>query len=300
MEKMALYAFTAALIMLALAAVLYVMNLLSQLRVRARQMATVAGGTVSGGVLLEDTGQRESIWGGLGTLCAWLSLVFLLMWMVFRTVTTHHAPYGNQYEFGASFATGILLIYLVTERFFKEKRIGALVLPIAFGMLFYANSLPNAVTPLVPALQSPILTVHVAMAIVSYGAASTAFGAAALYLINFSQGQPRGRFSWLPAPEATDEIGYRAATIGLPAQAMLLLLGAYWGNIAWGRYWGFDPKETAALVTFLMFAAYMHTRALRGWRGRRSAILLLAAFGATLFTFFGNLFLGGLHAYSGL
>src|SRR5581483_9374667 len=129
--------------------------------------------------------------------------------------------------------------------------------------------------------QTPILTVHVAMAIVSYGAAATAFGAAALYLVNYSPRLPGGRISWLPDPETTDEIGYRAATIVVPAQAMLLLLGAYWGNIAWGRWWAFDPKETAALVTFLMFAAYMHTRALRGWRGRRSAFLLVLGFAAT-------------------
>jgi cytochrome c-type biogenesis protein CcsB len=300
MEKMSLYAFTAALIALVPAAALYLLHLVARLRVGARRLATTGGGTLATGVVVGDSGRSYGQLGSFATLLGWLALAFLLLWMVTRTIATHHAPYGNQYEFGTSFATGMLAVYLVSERFFGEKRIGAVVVPIALGMLLYVNSLPSAVVPLVPALQSPVLTVHVAMAIVSYGAATTAFGAAVLYLINYDAARPEGRLTWLPAPATTDEIGYRAATVALPAQAMLLLLGAYWGNIAWGRWWGFDPKETAALTTFLVFAAYMHLRTLRGWRGRRSASLLVLAFAATLFTYFGNLFLGGLHAYSGL
>jgi cytochrome c-type biogenesis protein CcsB len=300
MERIALYAFTAALFALVPAAVLYVLYLVMRLRVGERRLAMTTGSTMSGGVVVADSGRSYEGLGGFATLLGWLALAFLLLWMVLRTIATQHAPYGNQYEFGTSFATGILAVYLIFERRYAEKRLGAVVVPVALAMLLYVNTLPSAIVPLVPALQTPILTIHVAMAIASYGAATTAFGAAVLYLINYDEERPEGRFAWLPNPATTDEIGYRAATVALPAQALLLLLGAYWGNIAWGRWWGWDPKETAALVTFLMFAGYMHTRALRGWRGRRSAVLLLLAFAATLFTYFGNLFLGGLHAYSGL
>jgi hypothetical protein len=94
--------------------------------------------------------------------------------------------------------------------------------------------------------------------------------------------------------------GYRAVIIGFPVFATLIILGAWWASIAWGRYWGWDPKETSALATWLIYAAYLHARSLRGWSGRPAALLLVVGFGAVLFTFFGNLFFSGLHAYSGL
>jgi ABC-type transport system involved in cytochrome c biogenesis permease subunit len=85
--------------------------------------------------------------------------------------------------------------------------------------------------------------------------------------------------------------------VGFPAMFLTIVLGAVWADIAWGRYWSWDPKETASLVTWLIYGGYLHARVLRGWRGNRSAALLILGFGATLFTYFGNLFLGGLHSY---
>jgi ABC-type transport system involved in cytochrome c biogenesis permease subunit len=108
------------------------------------------------------------------------------------------------------------------------------------------------------------------------------------------------RVRWLPFREDIDATCYRAVMLGFPCMALVLILGAAWGNIAWGRYWGWDPKETAALTTWLIYAGYLHAHSIRSWRGVRSSLLLLVGFGATLFTYYGNLFLGGLHAYSGL
>ena len=104
----------------------------------------------------------------------------------------------------------------------------------------------------------------------------------------------------LPRPEILDEISYRAVVIGFPFLTLVIVLGALWAEVAWGTYWSWDPKETASLVTWLIYGAYLHARVVRGWRGSRSAYLLLLGFYATVFTYFGNLFFGGLHSYAGL
>lgn len=104
----------------------------------------------------------------------------------------------------------------------------------------------------------------------------------------------------LPKPQVLDEIGYRAVVVGYPFLTLTIILGAVWANTAWGSYWSWDPKETASLLTWLVYGAYLHARVVRGWRGQRAAWLLVLGFEATLFTYFGNLFFQGLHAYSGL
>ena len=134
-------------------------------------------------------------------------------------------------------------------------------------MLGYASLLPNRIDPLISALQnSAMLTTHVAMAIVSYGAFASGFGAGLLYLVN-----RRGNISFLPAPEVLDEIGLKAVMVGFPAQALMLILGAVWANVAWGAYWSWDPKETAALFTWLIYGVYLHVRSRHQWRGNAPA-----------------------------
>jgi cytochrome c-type biogenesis protein CcsB len=104
----------------------------------------------------------------------------------------------------------------------------------------------------------------------------------------------------LPKPQVLDEIGYHAVVIGFPFLTLTIILGAVWANVAWGAYWSWDPKETASLVTWFIYGAYLHARVMRGWRGSRAAWLLVLGFEATLFTYFGNYFFGGLHSYAGL
>jgi cytochrome c-type biogenesis protein CcsB len=199
------------------------------------------------------------------------------------------------YEFSIAFATGVIGVYLFFERKYHQQVLGLIVLPIALLMLLYAWTIPATADPLVPALQNNLLlSVHVAVAIVAYGTFAVSFAAAVLYLLQ-AYGVPR-----LPKAELLDEIGYRAVVIGFPFMTLVIVLGAVWANVAWGRYWGWDPKETASLVTWLIYGAYLHARVVRGWRGNRAAWLLVIGFAATLFTYFGNLFFGGLHSYSGL
>ncbi len=113
------------------------------------------------------------------------------------------------------------------------------------------------------------------------------------------EGEASGRWG-LPKPQVLDEIGYRAVVVGYPFLTLTIILGAVWADTAWGTYWSWDPKETASFVTWLIYGTYLHARVVRGWRGDRAAWLLVLGFVATLFTYFGNLFFGGLHSYSGL
>jgi ABC-type transport system involved in cytochrome c biogenesis permease subunit len=134
------------------------------------------------------------------------------------------------------------------------------------------------------------------MAVLAYGIFATSFAAGVAYLI---QGQ-QDRFSWLPSHKVLDEVAYRAVIIGFPIFATMIILGSWWASIAWSRYWGWDPKETAALVTWLTYAIYLHARNQRSWAGRPAALLLVVGFGMVLVTYSGSLWFSGLHAYSGL
>jgi cytochrome c-type biogenesis protein CcsB len=146
----------------------------------------------------------------------------------------------------------------------------------------------------VPALQNAtLLTLHVAVAVIAYGTFAVGFGSAVMYLV-----QGGRRIGWLPEPAVLDDISYRAIIVGFPMMTLVIILGAIWADIAWGSYWTWDPKETASLVTWLIYGAYLHARTIAGWRGNRAAFLIVLGFVATLFTFFSNLFLGGLHSYA--
>ncbi len=214
-----------------------------------------------------------------------------------RAVIVGRGPWGNMYEFSIAFAVGILGGYLLLEHRYAIRSLAFLPLGVALFLVGYAATLPATIEPLVPALHNaPLLTVHVAMAMIAYGVLAISFAAAVGYLV---QGEG-DRFEWLPGHEMLDAVAYRAVIIGFPVFATMIVLGSYWASIAWGRYWGWDPKETSALVTWLIYAVYLHARSQRGWAGRPAALILVLGFVAVLFTYFGNLFFSGLHAYSGL
>jgi cytochrome c-type biogenesis protein CcsB len=293
MGKMSDYAFVAAMLSTGLAILAYLFYAISGLR--AARMQT-AGMSVSGGTMGFVSGPRTAAIGRYATILGWLAVFTLLASLVFRTIATGHGPFANMYEFSMAFSFGILVAYMWFERRYHQRILALVALPVALAMLLYASTIPSDIEPLVPALQNNLLlTVHVAVAIVAYGSFAIAFASALLYLVQ-SEG---GRWG-LPKPQVLDEIGYRAVVVGFPFLTLTIILGAVWADTAWGSYWSWDPKETASLVTWFIYGAYLHARVMRGWRGRRAAWLLVIGFLATLFTYFGNLFFGGLHSYSGL
>jgi len=215
------------------------------------------------------------------------------------------APLTNLYESLTFFAWTIALIYLVLERKFKIRTVGAFVAPFPFLIMAYASLNPNDIQPLVPALKSNWLISHVVTCFVGYAAFAVSFGVSILYLFKaraeqFSVKSAGSFWGFLPSSSALDEIGYKTIAIGFPLLTIGIVTGAFWANVAWGTYWSWDPKETWSLIVWLIYAAYLHARITRGWRGKRAAILSIVGFAATIFCYLGvNLILSGLHSYGG-
>jgi cytochrome c-type biogenesis protein CcsB len=301
MATMSLYLFVAGGLSLLFAFALHVAHatILAQASgalVRPR-LAGVGAGTGSVVVSGTDARARGSTAGALALAGTWLAGSLIGLSMLLRAIVVGRGPWGNMFEFSVAFAFGILAGYLFLQRRYPIRTVAFLPLGVALFLVAYAATLPHQIEPLVPALDNaPLLTIHVAMAMISYGIFATAFGAAVAYLV---QG-PRDRYAWLPSHKVLDEVAHRAVIIGFPVFATMIILGSWWASIAWGRYWGWDPKETSALVTWLIYAVYLHARTARGWSGRPAALMLVIGFAAVMFTYFGNLYFSGLHAYSGL
>jgi cytochrome c-type biogenesis protein CcsB len=295
--QLSFYSFAASSLALGAAAISYIVYSIGRVHVQRTTLTTSAGTTVSGSSTQFGPGIVSA--GQYGTILTWFGLAFAFLAVLFRTIAAERLPTANMYEFSLTFVLAISIMYVIFERLYQIRHLGAIVLPIAFGMTLYIWSLPadlREITPLIPALQArPIMTIHVSSAIFAYATFSVSFAAAVLYLVKHSR-----NVRWLPSLEVLDDVAFRAVGIGFPLLSLVLILGSIWAHDAWGVYWSWDPKETAALFTWLVYAVYLHTRTLRGWRGRRSAIILLFGFAAVIFTYYGNYFFGGLHAYGGV
>ena len=254
-----------------------------------------------GGAALAPAQSEAPVQAGRGTSLGWyatafqvIALLLLTAYMAIRMSLTGHGPFANQHEFAVAFTWGILLVNLFFGLRYRIRMLSLVVLPVAAAMLVYALSLDTGVRPLIPALQNNLLlTLHVGFAIIAYGAACVSFGAAVLYLLH-----PHITRVHLPRQEVLDDVGYRAAVITFPLLTIMIVLGSVWASTAWGRYWGWDPKETAALVTWLVYGAFLHARVVRDWRGTKASWLLVIGFLTILFAYFGNHFFGGLHSYA--
>jgi cytochrome c-type biogenesis protein CcsB len=229
----------------------------------------------------------------------YVALACLTASVALRAVAVERPPLGNLWEYTVALGWGIVLFTAIFERAFHERAVPTVMLPGAITIMAVALAFfPSEVRPLVPALQSNrILGIHVTTMVMAYSALSVSFGASLLYLWQ-SSSRP---FSRLPDSETLSEVAYWSVLVGFPLLTLGIALGAYWANTAWGRYWGWDPKETSAFITWLVYAGYLHARGLRGWEGRRAAYLLLAGYGAVLFTYFAvNFLISGLHSYAGV
>jgi cytochrome c-type biogenesis protein CcsB len=289
MYDLSQYAYVASFVALALAAVVY-----ASYGVTRRRLAVAGGG--DGGDETVSLGRGPAVSASLGrwgTILIINAFVFLTGALTFRWIAAGHGPFSNMYEFSLAFVWGTLAAHLYFEFRYGLRSLAILVLPVCLAMLAYASTVSSKIDPLVPALQNNLLlSIHVAVAIAAYGAFALSFAAAVLFLVNH-----RDRFTWLPKQAMLDEVGYKAVMFAFPLLALVVILGAVWAKIAWGTYWSWDPKETASLVTWLIYGGYLHARVVRGWKGNRSAYLLVAGFGAVLFTYFGNYFFSGLHSY---
>lgn len=246
----------------------------------------------------------------LGTLSTSLLTIGLLIHsggLLFRWVETHQTGYGyvplsNMYESLIFFSWTIVLLYLILEFKYRQKIIGVFVTPFAFLAIALTSIIPgidSKITPLVPALQSNWLAIHVITCFLGYASFAVSFGISILYLIQDGQKVQTGGISkWLPSTPVLDEINYKSIVIGFPMLTLGIITGAAWANYAWGTYWSWDPKETWSLITWFIYAAFLHARFTRDWRGRKAAYLSIFGFTAVLFTYFGvNYIISGLHSY---
>lgn len=219
--------------------------------------------------------------------------------MILRIIESGRLPFSNQFEFASSFAWGIVLCYLVIHFYYKFTSIGAFVVPLGFLMMGYASTLSKDIRPLMPALQSNWLTIHVATAVVSYGSFAVACGLAVMYLINMKKAGKDGKKGILPDSDACDYLSYRVIAFGFLMLTVVIVSGAIWAHAAWSRYWAWDPKETWSLITWLIYSVYLHLRFNRGWKGKPAAWFAIIGFACVLFTFIGvNILLPGLHSYT--
>lgn len=296
--RLSFYFFTASTMALVGATICSLVYGVGFLRVARSQVQTAGGPGMTASVTAVGSGPAPVGMGRFATTLGWFVVLFQGAAVVLRFAATQHGP-TNMYDFSLIFIFAVTLIYLLLERFYNVRQVGAIVFPVALLMAAYVWSLPawmREVNPVIPALQNaPLMWVHVGSAIAAYAAFSVAFGAAVLFLV-----AERRRVTWLPSADLLDDLGYRSVTIGFPLLTATLILGAIWANEAWGAYWQWDPKETSALLLWLVYGVYLHTRSLRGLRGRGSAMILIVGFFVMLFVYFGNYVFSGLHAYGGV
>ncbi len=234
-----------------------------------------------------------------------LGFFLLFTGVIARGVSAGRVPWGNMYEFSITGALAFSGAYLLALRKYDLRWLGLLVsvsVLLTIGTAITVLYVPSA--PLVPALKSEWLVIHVSAAIISGGVflLSNVIAAAYLYLDRVEEKGERPQWAKrLPDLETLDQLSYRLVAFVFPLWTFSVIAGAIWAESAWGRYWGWDPKETWAFITWVAYAAYLHARVTIGWRGRRAAWLCLFAGSTFLFNYiYVNIWGTGKHTYSGL
>ena len=219
--------------------------------------------------------------------------------LICRGIGAGRLPLTNQYEFATSFAWGICLVCLVFVWKFQFEVLGTFVTPVLFVVIGYAAMQSREVRQLMPALRSNWLAFHVSTAIISYGAFGVSFAVSLIFLLRDRMDESRARSLHIPEKEKLDMISYRAVSLGFLFLTFVIVTGAIWAERAWGSYWSWDPKETWSLVTWIIYALYLHLRISRGWKNRSAAIFAVIGFGCVIFTYIGvNTFIPGIHSYA--
>ena len=264
--------------------------------------AVSPGGVVSGE---PGPGRRAAQFARIGLAITLVATVALVVGVVLRGVAAQRPPWGNMYEFITSSIAMAMVIYLIAALGFGLSSFGlptTLLASVAVGLavtVFYVD-----VSPLMPALHSVWFVIHIVAAALAGAVFNIGGIAAALYLLKQRaerKGVTTGYLARLPESAVLDRFSYRLHAFAFPLWTFAVAAGAVWAQYAWGRFWGWDPKETWSLVTWIVYAAYLHARATAGWKGTRAAVLALIGLVTFWWNFVGvNLLLDGLHSYAGI
>ena len=278
-----------------------------------RRSTTVSQGAVVGGRVAvldrpEPSAQAEPgrKLANVAMSLTWLATGLLTLALVLRGIWAGRVPWGNMYEFSISSAWGVLVVFLAMSTRRDLRWLGLFVVfPALLTLGLAVTVLYTEAAQLVPALKSYWLVIHVSAAIICAGAFTVAASSAALSLIQSrheSSGRPwHGPMSNVPSAEKLQTFTSRLIAFSFPLWTFAVIAGAIWAENAWGRYWGWDPKETWALITWLVYAAYLHARSTAGWRGDKASWIAILGLVTFLINYFGvNIFVNSLHSYAGL
>ncbi|MGW0590635.1 c-type cytochrome biogenesis protein CcsB [Streptosporangium sp. NPDC002607] len=277
--------------------------------VSARAVAQPALATVGGGAApaapesapVEGEGPTDKAPGAWATRVgpvavglSWLGWAANLGSLLTRGLAVDRWPWGNMYEFVVAMCFAAVSAFLFTNLRYRVRFLGAFVMvTAALGLGFAVRYLEVQAGPVVPALNSYWVLIHVSAAIVASGLFLMAGIAGILYLVR------KDTAVLLPSRPQLERVAHRAIVIGFPIWTFAVIAGALWADKAWGRYWGWDPKEVWAFITWVVYAAYLHARATAGWKGKAATIVQLVACACLLFNLVGvNIFFGGLHSYA--
>jgi cytochrome c-type biogenesis protein CcsB len=228
-----------------------------------------------------------------------------------RGLSEHRVPWGNMYEFIAAITCAAVLVFVLGAVRFRAYYLGLFVLlPVVLALAVDVVWIYTPAGQLVPALQSYWIAIHVTAMIIAIGTYILGAVVTVLYLLSarhdrrVAAGQEdaaAGIMGRLPGADTLDRLAYRAILFAFPAWTFAVIAGAIWADHAWGRYWGWDPKETWSFITWLVYAAFLHARATAGWRGRKAAYIQLFGFTCLMFNLVGvNLWISGLHSYANM
>jgi cytochrome c-type biogenesis protein CcsB len=272
---------------------------------RSAALVGVGGGPVGTAAVLappldlEQEKAEKSV--RLGRIALALTiLAFLLHFggVLARGFSAGRVPWGNMYEFSTASALAVTGAFLVLMRRYDLRWLGIfVVVPVLLTLGLAVTVLYTDSGELVPALKSYWLVIHVVAAVIASGIFTVGAALSVLYLVRDRISGP----SRVPSAETLDRLAYRVHAFSFPIWTFAVIAGAIWAENAWGRYWGWDPKETWAFITWVVYAAYLHARATAGWKGGRAAAVALAGYGCFLFNyFFVNMVVSGLHSYAGI
>lgn len=242
---------------------------------------------------------KDKKWGKLANKLFLLAFIGQTISLLVRGINAGRVPLTNQFEFASSFAWGIALVFLIFNNKYKLETMGTFVSPILFLIISYAAMRDKSIRPLMPALDSGWLVVHVSLAVISYGAFAVAAGTSFMFLNKQKTLEKNEVDTSKMSLDDLDLISYRAISLGFIFLSLVMITGAIWAESAWGRYWAWDPKETWSFITWIIYAIYLHLRRSRGWSCRRAAIFAIAGFISVVFTYVGvNTLLPSLHSYA--